>query len=58
MSYKKGDIVMIKNQSPSGAIIDEGKAKLVKLVTNEWKYPQWDVEFLSEKGTNYRRYIY
>jgi len=57
---KIGDIVTIKNSTPSGKVVDEGKAKLLKPMTpaglNSGQL--WEVHFLKDPlGENYMRWL-
>ena len=55
---KKGDKVMVLNNLPSGVLIEEGVAKLVKyLGTGDSYHEDWMVEFDAEPGATYRRRV-
>ena len=53
---KKGDRVMIRNETLGGEKVDEGYAKLVRLIEPETGL--WEVEFEEERGVTYRRFVW
>ena len=60
MSMSKGAVYMIRNMTLSGKPVEEGKARLVKHVSDipgSGGDETWMVEFLNEPGATYRRNV-
>ena len=57
LKLNEGDIVEVYNFTPSGTEFMEGKAKLIEYHRSDFGGEYWDVEFLTEPGETFTRWI-